>query len=182
MESKLTNVTCIYTGGGIYVYSALFNDEVWLYGGLDNYFGSYDIPGEKVEESDMNYDAHWKTPSIPYPKWYEILASIRNNCDPSTYAEAERIILHYNPGFMMFDPCIGVDGEDAKHEQPDPDRARLETIGAFIEIFEDFLEEKGIVIPNEEKDEDPDASNIYGTDYGNLSDRIESLLIDLHVL
>ena len=27
---KLERVTCSYTGGGIYVYSALFNQEVWL--------------------------------------------------------------------------------------------------------------------------------------------------------
>ena len=56
---------------------------------------------------------------------------------------------------------------------------RLETISLFIEAFEDFLDEKGIVIPNDEKDDDPDASNIYGTDYGILSDRIEELLTRL---
>ena len=59
---------------------------------------------------------------------------------------------------------------------------RLETICDFIEVFEDFLDEKGIVIPNDEKDETPDASNIYGTDYGILSDRIEALLIKYKVL
>lgn len=59
---------------------------------------------------------------------------------------------------------------------------RLETIGCFIDIFEDFLEEKGINIQNEEKDQDEDAAIIYGTDYGNLSDRIESLLVNLGVL
>ena len=58
---------------------------------------------------------------------------------------------------------------------------RLETICSFIEAFEDFLDEKGIVIPNDEKDDDPYASNIYGTDYGNLSDRIETLLVNLGV-
>ena len=59
---------------------------------------------------------------------------------------------------------------------------RLETIGRFIDIFEDFLEEKGVEIPNDEKDQDDDAANIYGTDYGILESRIESLLIDLGVL
>ena len=59
---------------------------------------------------------------------------------------------------------------------------RLETIGTFIDIFEDFLEEKGIDIPNDEKDQSPDtAAIIYGTDYGVLSDQIESLLINLGV-
>ena len=51
---------------------------------------------------------------------------------------------------------------------------RLETICEFIEAFEDFLDEK---------EQDPEsASNIYGTDYGNLSDKIESLLIRYGVL
>ena len=60
---------------------------------------------------------------------------------------------------------------------------RLETLGCIIELFEDFLDEKGIVIPNDEKDQDPDsASNIYGTDYGNLSDDLEHLLIRLGMM
>lgn len=64
-----------------------------------------------------------------------------------------------------------------------PNSERLEIICSFIETFEDFLDEKGIVIPNDEKEQSPDsASNIYGTDYGNLSDQIESLLVRLGVL
>ena len=46
----------------------------------------------------------------------------------------------------------------------------------IIELFEDFLEEKGIVIDNDEKLEDEDASNIYGTDYGYLQSGIEEIL------
>ena len=46
----------------------------------------------------------------------------------------------------------------------------------IIELFEDFLEEKGIEIPNDEKLEDEDASNIYGTDYGYLQSGIEEIL------
>ena len=56
---------------------------------------------------------------------------------------------------------------------------RLETIGLFIDTFEDFLEEKGIDIPNDEKDETNYPAIIYGTDYSILSDRIESLLVEL---
>ena len=79
---RFENVNCYYTGGGIYVYSALFNGEVWLYGGLDNYFGSYDAPIEEVEaDLDANgfiqYEKHEKVPSVPYPTWNEILASLR---------------------------------------------------------------------------------------------------------
>ena len=44
-----------------------------------------------------------------------------------------------------------------------------ELIGNIIDIFEDFLDDKGIIIPNPEKDEDPELdmespANIYGED------------------
>ena len=53
-----------------------------------------------------------------------------------------------------------------------------ELIGQFIDVFEDFLDEKEVVIPNDEKTEDDEdcAANIYGTDYGNLSEDIEAIL------
>ena len=54
---------------------------------------------------------------------------------------------------------------------------RLTLLGAIIERFEDPLDERGIVIQNPEKDGDDDASNIYGTDYGELESAIESELI-----
>lgn len=180
--SKLSNVECYYTGGGIYVYSAMFNNEVWLYGGLDWYFGSYDIKGEEIENNDMEYEKHWKSPSIPYPTWNEILQSLRDSLgsDPNLY-EMERQLRDANPD--MNERCIGED--DVHDYPPNPvvsNEKRLETIAQFIEIFEDFLDEKGIDIPNDEKDDDPNASTIYGTDYGILSDRIESLLTELNVL
>lgn len=59
---------------------------------------------------------------------------------------------------------------------------RLETLGCIIDIFEDFLEEKGIDIPNDEKEQDDDAAIIYGTDYDNLSDRLEHILIRLGMM
>ena len=60
---------------------------------------------------------------------------------------------------------------------------RLESLACIIELFEDFLDEKGIVIPNDEKDQEPEsASNIYGTDYGNLEGQLEHLLIRLGMM
>ena len=49
-------------------------------------------------------------------------------------------------------------------------------IQAIIEVFENFLEEKGIDIPNPEKEGDDGAAIIYGTDYGELESRIENVL------
>ena len=36
---------------------------------------------------------------------------------------------------------------------------RLEIISAFIEVFEDFLDERGIDVPNAEKEQSPDSAS-----------------------
>ena len=55
---------------------------------------------------------------------------------------------------------------------------KAEFLGQIIDIFEDFLEERGVMFPNEERDQDPDnAAIIYGTDYGYLSEELETLMI-----
>lgn len=185
--ARLTNVTCDYTGGGIWVYSALFNNEVWLYGSLDWYFGSYSIKGSEIEdEHDNDYDSFWKNPSVPFPTWLEVLLSLRSapNSD-MFFAEWEDIIRRANPN--MTERCIILEDDSPLNDAPaaepmDENTYRLTTISYFIEAFEEFLEEKGIDIPNDEKAEDPYASTIYGTDYGILSDKIEELLVKYGVL
>lgn len=59
---------------------------------------------------------------------------------------------------------------------------RLELLGRLIDVFEDFLEAKGVTIPNSEKDEDSDAANIYGTDYGQIESGLEQTLINWGLL
>ena len=60
---------------------------------------------------------------------------------------------------------------------------RLEFLGALIECFENFLDDKGIVIENPEKEQSKDcASNIYGTDYFDLESEIEHILKNWEVL
>ena len=57
-----------------------------------------------------------------------------------------------------------------------------EFIGQIIDLFEDFLDAKGVKIPNDEKIEDPTENiedciaNNYGSDYDDLSDDIEEIL------
>ena len=46
----------------------------------------------------------------------------------------------------------------------------------IIESFEDFLDRRGIVLENEEKEEDECASNIYGYDYAELEDEVRYAL------
>lgn len=55
---------------------------------------------------------------------------------------------------------------------------RFEFIGQFIDIFEDFLDEKNVIIPNPERDENDEENqaNIYGSDYDRLSNTIEETL------
>ena len=53
----------------------------------------------------------------------------------------------------------------------------MNTTQIIIDIFEDFLEEKGINIDNPEREGDEDnAAIIYGTDYGYLEVRIQEVL------
>lgn len=53
----------------------------------------------------------------------------------------------------------------------------------IIDVIEDFLDRKGIVIPNPERDEaakeDDSAANIYGDDYDDLQAELESPLVYL---
>ena len=51
-----------------------------------------------------------------------------------------------------------------------------EFLARIIDIFEDFLEEKGIDIDNPEKEDNDDAAIIYGSDYGILQDRLKDLM------
>lgn len=52
-----------------------------------------------------------------------------------------------------------------------------ELIGQIIDIFEDFLENHNIDIPNEERDNDTDnPAIIYGSDYGQLQEELLELL------
>lgn len=58
---------------------------------------------------------------------------------------------------------------------------KTELIGGIIDIFEDFLDEKGATLePPEESDEmeldGGTTANIYGSDYDSISDSLESLL------
>lgn len=57
----------------------------------------------------------------------------------------------------------------------------LELIGQLIDIFEDFLDDKGITVQNHERDEDvnlisEESANIYGEDYYTLEEKITDTL------
>lgn len=53
-------------------------------------------------------------------------------------------------------------------------------LGQLIDVVEDWLEEKGIDLPNEEKDE-LDSAIIYGSDYDKLQSGFNSIMESYHV-
>lgn len=64
---------------------------------------------------------------------------------------------------------------------------RKEFIGQVIDVFEDFLDKKGIIISNDERDIDSDlepegSTNIYGNDYDSIREKLEKLFINWSVL
>lgn len=176
--AKLTNVSCEYTGGGIYVYTALLNDDVWFMTDFLTYdsYGCYDAPLDVVEadilpDGSINYDGHWKDPSFPLPQWLDILKSLKDAHMDFTCDEVYKRL-----------PANAYCRVGEKELVTDPHAERLETLALIIEVFEDFLESRGIDIPNDERNEDPCASLIYGSDYGELESNLESLLIRLGMM
>lgn len=64
-----------------------------------------------------------------------------------------------------------------KHAVTNEDKP--EFIGQVIDIFEDFLADRNIILPNEERDEedDPEArAIIYGSDYDYLYEKITNTM------
>lgn len=59
---------------------------------------------------------------------------------------------------------------------------KAEFLGQIIDIFEDFLEERGVMLDNPEREEDDDAAIIYGTDYGELQSQLEELMVNWRLM
>ena len=85
--------------------------------------------------------------------------------------------------FHFFDGKMRYQDGRLVYEDTDPDWRhceRMEMIGCIIDVFEDWLEEKGITadyFPNDDREDDCEAI-IYGCDYGTLEGRIEEVLIN----
>lgn len=64
---------------------------------------------------------------------------------------------------------------------------KAEFIGQVIDIFEDFLDEKDVIIPNDDRDKNPDYNpenlvNFYGRDYDTVKEKLEHLFRSWKVL
>ena len=54
---------------------------------------------------------------------------------------------------------------------------RIALIADIVDVFDDFLTEKGIWLENPDRDDDHGSTNIYGIDFGWLYDDVESILV-----
>lgn len=52
----------------------------------------------------------------------------------------------------------------------------MNTIHKILDIFENFLEDKGVWIENEDREDDESEAILYGMDYGRLYEEINELL------
>ena len=66
--------------------------------------------------------------------------------------------------------------------EPLTNSERMELLGCIIDVFEDFLEEKGIQIENDEREDDDNAAIIYGSDYDRLTSDVETILSNFDML
>ncbi|MBQ5832606.1 MAG: hypothetical protein IIW43_03920 [Selenomonadales bacterium] len=93
--------------------------------------------------------------------------------------------------------CVGEDGELWCFEKRSWDEdwverngrvvydygSNTELIAQLIEVFEDFLDDRGIVLDNDEKAESGEsAANVYGTDYGEIQTSLETVLRNWGIL
>ena len=181
---KISDVKCYYTGGGVYIYSAKYGDSAFLYGSFDQYISCYSARGEILQHDEdvcqyygwtdeMNKcslsldEAYIPPEKIEYPTWLQILDSLSSAIkhDPGIGST----LVRYNPNLHLR-TCDNYKPTEEEDSRP------IGLIVDILEAFESFLEEKGIDVPNTEKDDDPEASTIYGSDYGNLCDEIEAIL------
>ena len=62
------------------------------------------------------------------------------------------------------------------------EQERAEFLGQIIDIFEDFLESKGIDLDNPEKAQSEGPAIIYGSDYGDLQESLEEMMAAWNIL
>lgn len=77
--SKLTNASCIYTGGGIYVYQAMYKGY-WIFGALDSTMDAYSYePFQYWKDTDSSESPEdYRISVADFPTWADIIESIRN--------------------------------------------------------------------------------------------------------
>ena len=58
----------------------------------------------------------------------------------------------------------------------------MTVVQKILDLFEEYLDEKCVVIDNPEREEDDNAAQIYGTEYGDLESKITEIIENEHCL
>ena len=90
--SKLTNVSCDYTGGNIYVYQAMYNGH-WIYGGLDSWMDAYGYEPflyQKETESTESPE-EYRINTDDFPTWADIIDSLHQP-DATIFGDVDECI------------------------------------------------------------------------------------------
>ena len=123
-----------------------------------------------------------KKPLVAVEQYYTVkeVAEIRCVCEETVRRWIRRGYLPASIdakklGYRILKSDANISWKDCKREEY---RKRQETmrIVSIIELFEDFLDERGIKIENPEKEESENPSTIYGTDFGELFEGIKDIL------
>ena len=75
--NKLTNVSCIYTGGNIYAYQAMYNGY-WIFGSLDSTMDAYLYePFQYWKDTDSSESPEdYRIDDADFPTWSDVIRSL----------------------------------------------------------------------------------------------------------
>lgn len=75
--NKLTCVSCIYTGGNIYAYQAMYNGY-WIFGTLDSCMEAYSYePFRYWKDTDSSESPEaYRIENASFPTWADIIRSL----------------------------------------------------------------------------------------------------------
>lgn len=166
-----------------------------------------DVDGYIQFFNPLTKDRKEKLADILDRSWYDCTIaddgmSVSFYSDEKYYYETNVMLNTIAENFAVKTGCVECHGEDGAHwrfkyvsgsphgafveytgrvvyddDVPVSEDHTGEFIGRIIDVFEDFLDEKGIVIPNEDKEQSgEDAANIYGMDYGLIQSRLEGIM------
>ena len=126
------------------MFTALYNKEVWFTTDFlcNDSYGFYDIHPDQIEADlnpagFINYDGHWKDPSCQLPTWCEVVMAIDETFGKAQADIARNLIEAHE---------IGINWTVGSRPTPEEEAnsARLETVGEFMDVVLDYLEENGI--------------------------------------
>lgn len=97
---RFEHVKVTYTGGNVWVFSALYNGWTWLYGAVDQYITGH-VHDCEEDNDDPACENEERDPAEGYPTWQEIIDAVKANCDEIVAIEVEEMIRDRNPDLTV---------------------------------------------------------------------------------